>query len=53
MIASFIDANVTEWAQSINLSRGWRNSALGAHVSIHTIGIPEDIFSVTISQNDG
>jgi hypothetical protein len=53
MIASFIDATVTEWARSINLSRGWTNPALGAHASIHTIEIPEDTFLVTLSQNDG
>jgi hypothetical protein len=32
-LASFIDANVTEWAQSIYPSRGWTNPALGAHAS--------------------
>jgi hypothetical protein len=41
MLASFVDANVTEWAQSINPSRGWTNPALGAHASTYTIGIPK------------
>jgi hypothetical protein len=50
MIASFIDATVTKWAQSINPSRGWTNPALSAHASTHTIGIPEDTFSVILSR---
>jgi hypothetical protein len=41
MLESFVDAPVTEWAQSINLSRGWTNFALGAHASTYSIGIPE------------
>jgi hypothetical protein len=40
-LASFIDATITEWAQSINPSRGWTNPALGAHASTYLIGIPK------------
>jgi hypothetical protein len=32
---------VTEWAQSINPSRGWTNPALGAHASTNPISIPK------------
>jgi hypothetical protein len=46
ILSSFIDATITEWAQSINSSRGWTNSALGAHASTYTIDIPKrHIFS--------
>jgi hypothetical protein len=48
MLASFIDATVTEWAQHINLSCGWKNPDHGAHASTHTIGISEDTFSVIL-----
>jgi hypothetical protein len=41
MLASFVDATVIEWAQSINLSREWTNPALGAHASTYPIGIPK------------
>jgi hypothetical protein len=41
MLAKFIDATVTEWAQSINLSCGWTNPALCAHASTYPIGIPK------------
>jgi hypothetical protein len=41
MLASFIDASITEWAQSINLSCGWKNPALGAHTSTYPLGIPK------------
>jgi hypothetical protein len=41
MLASFMDAIVTEWAQSIYPSRGWINPALGAHASTYSIGIPK------------
>jgi hypothetical protein len=49
MFASFVDTTVTEWAQSINPSRGWTNPALGAHTSTDTIGILKDTFSITLS----
>jgi hypothetical protein len=45
-LASFIDATVTEWAQSINPSHGWKNPALGAHASTYLISVPKNIFSV-------
>jgi hypothetical protein len=49
MLASFVDATVTEWAQSINPSHGWTNLALGAHTSTYPIGIPKrHIFSLPI-----
>jgi hypothetical protein len=38
-LASFIDAIVTEWAQSIYPSRGWTNPTLGAHPSTYSFGI--------------
>jgi hypothetical protein len=41
MLASFVDATITVWAQSINLSCGWKNPALGAHTSTYPIGIPK------------
>jgi hypothetical protein len=53
MLASFIDATITEWAESINPSCGWTNHALGVHASTNTIGISKDTFSVILSQNDG
>jgi hypothetical protein len=40
-LASFIDAIVIEWAQSIYLSPGWTNPALGAHASTYSFGIPK------------
>jgi hypothetical protein len=40
-LASFVDAIVTEWAQSIYLSREWTNPALGAHASTYSFGIPK------------
>jgi hypothetical protein len=41
MLVGFVDATITEWAQSINPSRGWTNPALGAHASTYPIDIPE------------
>jgi hypothetical protein len=49
MLASFIDATITEWVQIINLSRGWTNPVLGVHASTYHIGIPENTFSVNLS----
>jgi hypothetical protein len=41
MLASFVDATVTEWVQSINPSHGSTNLALGAHASTYPIDIPK------------
>jgi hypothetical protein len=41
MLASFVEAIVTKWAQSINPSRGWTNPALGAHTYTYPISIPK------------
>jgi hypothetical protein len=38
--------NLTEWAQSIFLSRGRTNPALDAYASTYSIGNPRDTFSV-------
>jgi hypothetical protein len=39
--------NLTEWDQSIFLSRGRTNPVVDAHASTYSIGIPKDTFSVT------
>jgi hypothetical protein len=44
-LASFIDATITEWAQSIYPSPGWTNPSLGAHTSTYSIECPIDTFS--------
>jgi hypothetical protein len=54
MLASFIDATITEWAQSIYPSCGWTNPVLGAHASTYPIVISKrNLFSQSFYDRDG